>query len=170
MGAPDSALLASLSSASVAPSPPPWPEETTMNRPVASLPEEFLPIVRQTARAMLRRGLNRVDAEDLEQAVSLRAWLSLPRYSPEKGPLGAYLQTVVKRAAANFLRDRRASRRSPTGFTSLQTPLLQEYDQIGPRVKLQMQLTCIFLRHCHAPRYGGATTRGHRQTCHGNGP
>jgi RNA polymerase sigma factor (sigma-70 family) len=100
-----------------------------MDRPVAVLPEELLPIVKQTARMMSRRGLNRDDAEDLEQAVTLRAWLSLPRYLPEKGPLGAYLQTVVKRAAANFLRDQRSGRRTSIGATSLRTGVAPPIDE-----------------------------------------
>lgn len=91
-----------------------------MGSPLIPLPEELIPLARQKARAMTHRGLNRCDLEDLEQVLSLRAWLSLPSYSPQKGPLRAYLCTVMNRAASNFIRDQRACKRTPIHNTSLQ--------------------------------------------------
>ncbi len=91
-----------------------------MGSPIVPLPEELVSIAKQTARAMTCRGLSQSDVEDMEQVVSLRAWLSLRYYSPDRGPLSAYLQTVISRAALNFMRDQRASRRAPIRMTSLQ--------------------------------------------------
>nr|WP_281497231.1 sigma-70 family RNA polymerase sigma factor [Ornithinimicrobium sp. F0845] len=62
---------------------------------------------------LARKAVGPVEAEDVTQQVFLSAWRARETYSPDHGPLGAWLVGITRRVVADTLRVRRRSAQVP---------------------------------------------------------
>lgn len=105
----------SFSTTTPSPAKETFPKPTSVPDTTQTLP--FEPAVHEAIQRLVRRltrtGFLRRDAEDLRQELIL-IWLRRrASYDPTKGSLGAYAQTVLRRAAVDLRRRRQAACRDP---------------------------------------------------------
>lgn len=77
-------------------------------------------IRRKAWKLVGRAGLQLQDRKDLEHELTACALQRLPAYNPQRGPLAAFLSTVLDHAGADLLRYRRAEKRHYRRAHSLQ--------------------------------------------------
>jgi RNA polymerase sigma factor (sigma-70 family) len=69
-------------------------------------------IIRRKVRLLVNRaGFNKEDRQDLEQELILRLLQSLDVFDPEQAHPNVFITTVIERAVAMILRERRAKKR-----------------------------------------------------------
>lgn len=84
-------------------------------------------IIRRKVRLLVSRaGFTKQDRRDLEQELVLRLLQSLDLFDPEKAHPNVFITTVVERAVAMILRDRRAKKRDSGVVRSLQQGQTQD--------------------------------------------
>lgn len=93
--------------------PPPRPGEVIMDRlqdPRFAPADEAL-IKHKVRRVIGRFGINRADAEDLQQELWLHAVATMPRYDPNRSALSTFRDRVLSNRLRSLLAERRAGRR-----------------------------------------------------------
>src|SRR5512140_1240899 len=86
---------------------PPTTDDTLRH----NLPYLWRRVRRQAQRLIGKAGLTPADREDVEQELALRLWQALPGYNPDMGKCGAFVGTVLQRAAHSLLRLRTSRKR-----------------------------------------------------------
>lgn len=82
--------------------------------------------IRRKAKQLLgKAGFRQADREDIEQELALRVWGGLRNFDPEVGCSGAFVATVLERAANSLLRLRNSHKR---GNGHGHRPLTIEYE------------------------------------------
>jgi RNA polymerase sigma-70 factor (ECF subfamily) len=77
-------------------------------------------IIRRKIKQLIgRAGFTKQDHEDLEQDLLLRVLQAMRQFDPENSHLNVFITTVVERAVANFLRDKKAMKRDHRRISSL---------------------------------------------------
>jgi RNA polymerase sigma factor (sigma-70 family) len=77
-------------------------------------------IIRRKVRLLVNRaGFTKQDRQDLEQELVLRLLQSLDLFDPEQAHPNVYITTVIERAVAMILRERRAKKRDSGVVRSL---------------------------------------------------
>jgi RNA polymerase sigma-70 factor (ECF subfamily) len=80
-------------------------------------------IIRRKAKELTgRAGFTHQDFEDLKQELELQLLKSWPSYNPKIAHRNVYIVTIVERAAANILRNKRARKRYCQRTTFLHAP------------------------------------------------
>lgn len=79
---------------------------------------------------LARKAVGPVEAEDVTQQVFLSAWRARDTYSPDHGPLGAWLVGITRRAVADTLRVRQRSAQVPsTDEQDVAEEILEDVDR-----------------------------------------
>lgn len=94
-----------------------------------------------------RPALRGIDAEDLFQHLRAHVLEKLSAYDPGRGPMSAFLHTLLEHAAANFFRDHFAGKRDPRGVISLNR-------QMAGRRRSAPELGDLVGQSAHARRTG----------------
>ena len=87
--------------------------------------ENWRQIRRRAKQLVGKAGFRPADREDIEQELALRVWDGLRKFDPEVGQCGAFVTTVLERAANSLLRLRNSHKRG-NGHTH--RPLTIEYE------------------------------------------
>ena len=76
-------------------------------------------IKRKTRQLIARAGIPASDQDDIEQDLAMYLWRIASAYDPQRGPLEAFVTTLVSHEGSKIVRRRRAKKRGNGSVTSL---------------------------------------------------
>jgi RNA polymerase sigma factor (sigma-70 family) len=95
------------------------------NHSITLSPQAWRSVRRKARQLIGRAGFRAFDREDIEQELALRLWEGLRNFDPEAGSPGAFVATVLARAAHSLLRRRNSRKR---GKGHVHCSLATEYE------------------------------------------